>query len=95
MRITLLGVKSTTFAVRIEPEILDLVDQAASARGVSRSDLVRAAVTDVVDAKALEEARMKHLGRALLERLERDQEAVQRAVPRHDPLRRTGRERAR
>lgn len=67
-------------ATRVEPELLDALDQAASERGVSRSDLVRAALTDVVDAKALDEARIKHLGRVLLEQLERDRVAVQRAV---------------
>jgi Arc/MetJ-type ribon-helix-helix transcriptional regulator len=85
-------VKSTTFAVRIEPEFLALLDRTASARGVSRSDMVRAALTGVVDPFALDEARVKHLGRILLERLERDQEAVRRAVSQHDALPRAGRE---
>jgi metal-responsive CopG/Arc/MetJ family transcriptional regulator len=78
-------------ATRIDPELLDALDQAASARGVSRSEIVRAALTDVVDAKALDEARMKHLGRVLLEQLERDRLAVQRAVDEHDALLRAGR----
>jgi hypothetical protein len=78
--ITLVRVKSTTFAVRIEPELLDVVDQAAATRGVSRSDLVLGALTGVGDLIALDDARMKHIGRVLLERLERDQAAVQRAV---------------
>jgi metal-responsive CopG/Arc/MetJ family transcriptional regulator len=82
-------------ATRVDPELLDALDQAASARGVSRSEMVRAALTDVVDAKALAEARMKHLGRVLLEQLERDRVTVQRAVHQHDALLRAGADHAR
>lgn len=59
-------------AVRIEPELYEALDLAAAEHAVTRSQLVREALAEVVDPQAVEAGRQHHLVTTIREGFEGD-----------------------
>src|SRR4051794_4959111 len=68
-------------ALRLEPELLEALDDAARTQGMTRSALARAALLQVVDRELLRDRATHYLGEDIRERWEQDLAAASARLP--------------